>query len=181
MTAMTITVQQLRDLVADYWPRYGVNVDPMWKSHLRHHEHEKVKVALAGHRAQYPDEQRPIWQQVYARLVGPQTLPAPDHERRKLAVMQQRATVAQRIVTTEVPDDERLEAWEQFVSEAPPFVQERYRKIGWERFSATMAERLRPGRLAELMKAMPAPEVPPMPTVNFLKAGWDKQRERRDV
>ena len=114
---MTITIQQLRDLVTDYWPGYKANVGPMWKKHLRHHDYEKVKTALAEHRAAYPDEPRPIWNNVYARIVGTHTLRPPDHERREHAVRLQRAEVARRILAAEVPDDERSTAWVQFVSE----------------------------------------------------------------
>ncbi len=170
---MTITIQQLRDLVKDYWPDYRANIGPMWQSYLRRHDYEKVKTALAEHRAANPDAPQPIWRNVFARLVGGHKLPGLDHERREHAVMRQREAVGRRILT-EVPEAERCKAWTQFVSEQPPFVQEHFRVMGWERFPTTMAERIRPGRLDELMKSEPAPEVPPMKKSEFLKAGWDK-------
>ena len=175
---MTITLQQLADIVADYWPSYRVNVAPMWRKNLRPYEYERVKVALANHRAAFPDDREPNWKMIYEELRGRHQLTSLEDERRAWAKECHRKILAKRLLTEEVTADEREAGWQDYLATMHPWVANWYRDGGWETASVLLAEHMRPGRIDELMKADPPPE-PTMPDPakpSCLKTGWNKAR-----
>lgn len=67
---MSTTLDELKRMVNDLWPRYRANVYPMWNTVLCRYDLSQVRTALTHQRATDPDGTKPIWALIYARLTA---------------------------------------------------------------------------------------------------------------
>lgn len=58
------------ELVQSLWPTYRTNIQPMWNTVLHRYSVTQLGEVLAKHRADHPDETKPIWKTIYAVLAG---------------------------------------------------------------------------------------------------------------
>lgn len=54
--------------VTSLWPTYRTDVGPMWDTVLRRYSMTEIGQALRKHRAERPDDSKPIWKLIYADL-----------------------------------------------------------------------------------------------------------------
>lgn len=67
---MSSRLDDLDDCVRQLWPRYKASIQPMWDTRLQRYSFEDLRAALWRHRADYPDDTKPVWRTIYAALTG---------------------------------------------------------------------------------------------------------------
>lgn len=60
-------------MVSQLWPTYRASVQPMWDTRLHRHDVETIRTVLWQHRADYPDDTKPVWRTIYTMLSGGNT------------------------------------------------------------------------------------------------------------
>lgn len=150
--------QQFRAGVKDFWPGYAdrTNLWPIYES-LKKYPADLVFHAMRRHRQQFPDDTKPVWQVIRKELGIHWAQKREDKERLRASdeveYDAKRRVCAQRVLADEFNDDERDEAWEAFIATGPSkLVQDTYRRMGIDQWAAHVLEKVKPGRLAEVMK-----------------------------
>lgn len=67
---MSSSFQEFELVVRNVWPSYRANVQPIWDRKLRSYAFDRLIDVLNEHRANNPDEVKPIWKMIYHDLSG---------------------------------------------------------------------------------------------------------------
>lgn len=59
-----------QSMVQQLWPTYKASVQPMWDTRLHRYPIGDLRTVLWQHRADFPDENKPVWKTIYAMLRG---------------------------------------------------------------------------------------------------------------
>lgn len=70
---MSGSFQEFETVVRSVWPRYQANIQPIWDRKLRQYPFDCLIDVLNEHRADNPDEAKPIWKMIYGALSGGDT------------------------------------------------------------------------------------------------------------
>jgi hypothetical protein len=72
-TGLAVGFDAFQAAVSALWPTYKVDVHPMWDTTLHRFAISNIRDVLHKHRADYPDNTRPIWKLIYNDLFGSST------------------------------------------------------------------------------------------------------------
>ncbi len=67
---MSGSFQEFETVVRDIWSGYRANVQPIWNLRLSQYPFDRLIGVLNQHRADNPDEMKPLWKTIYRNLAA---------------------------------------------------------------------------------------------------------------